>query len=327
MSIYARALSHIEVVELLDNPEGRYEHHHTNALGSNIVLTDEGKNVIARYEYDVFGAVRSEVGTGDNPRKFTGKEYESDVKLYYFAARYYDPYIGRFTQRDPIGDGVNWYVYAHNNPLSLIDPTGLISRSPTKREYATLAEAAAFSFGEDNATLLMDFVTIKFATRDEAVTAVGDISAHGSYDSGTNIMKIYVNDIDNYMVDLNVKRLGTFVHELTHAWQHMTGYQPFSGAGYAHTREELYNLELSDEQMARAVQQHYVAMHWAAPGRFANVAFEWWMSYTGQGPTQTPLSQADLKDIASSGLYAPLTNMIRSPILKATILGGIKGGQ
>ena len=97
----------------------------TSTLGSNIVLTDDRKNVIVRYEYDVFGAIRSEVGTSDNPRKFTGKEYESDVKLYYFAARYYDPYIGRFVSRDPAGQGVNWYAYAANNPLKFIDPTGL----------------------------------------------------------------------------------------------------------------------------------------------------------------------------------------------------------
>ena len=73
----------------------------------------------------MFGAIRSEVGTSDNPRKFTGKEYESDVRLYYFDARYYDPYIGRFITRDPIGDGVNWYAYAANNPLKFVDPTGL----------------------------------------------------------------------------------------------------------------------------------------------------------------------------------------------------------
>ena len=111
---------------MANNQTGRYEYHHTNALGSNIVLTDDNKNVLVRYEYDVFGAVRSEVGTSDNSRKFTGKEYESDVKLYYFAARYYDPYIGRFTQRDPVGDGKNWYAYAFNNPLSYTDPTGKV---------------------------------------------------------------------------------------------------------------------------------------------------------------------------------------------------------
>jgi RHS repeat-associated protein len=106
-------------------------HSDVNALGSNIVLTDDDQNVIVRYEYDVFGAIRSEVGTSDNPRKFTGKEYESDVRLYYFAARYYDPYIGRFITRDPAGDGLNWYIYTENNPLKYIDPSGMILLTPT----------------------------------------------------------------------------------------------------------------------------------------------------------------------------------------------------
>ena len=309
VSIYDTALSDAEITNLSDNEAGRYEYHHTNALGSNIVLTDDDQNVLARYEYDVFGAVRSEVGTSDNPRKFTGKEYESDVKLYYFAARYYDPYIGRFTQRDPAGDGLNWYAYAYNNPLAFIDPTGLISRLATKRELATLRDAANFSFGENNATALMDFATIKFATRDEAENDVGDITAHGSYHSGDNRLKIYVDDIDNYMVELGVKTLGTFVHELTHAWQDMTGYQPASGASYTHTREELYYLELSDEQMARAVQQHYVAMHWVGQ-YYAATAFAWWNHYTGGERSGVQLSQGELRDIASSGLYAPLVNML-----------------
>ena len=41
------------------------------------------------------------------------------------AQAYYDPYVGRFTQRDPIGDGSNWYAYVANNPLAFVDPTGL----------------------------------------------------------------------------------------------------------------------------------------------------------------------------------------------------------
>ena len=72
----------------------------------------------------MFGAIRSETGTSDNTRKFTGKEFDADCNLYYYASRYYDPYIGRFTQRDPAGDGVNWYVYTENNPLKYVDPTG-----------------------------------------------------------------------------------------------------------------------------------------------------------------------------------------------------------
>ena len=95
-----------------------------NALGSNIVLTDDNQKVLVRYEYDIFGAIRSETGTCNNTRKFTGKEFDADSNLYYYGARYYDPYIGRFTQRDPAGDGVNWYTYVANNPLKFVDPTG-----------------------------------------------------------------------------------------------------------------------------------------------------------------------------------------------------------
>ena len=86
---------------------------HVNALGSNIVLTDDDQNVLARYEYEVFDAIRNQTGTSDNTRKFTGKEFDADSNLYYYAARYYDPYIGRFTQRDPAGDGAgvcHYYV-------------------------------------------------------------------------------------------------------------------------------------------------------------------------------------------------------------------------
>lgn len=39
--------------------------------------------------------------------------------------RFYDPEIGRLTQLDPIGDGINWYAYCGGNPLGYVDPWGL----------------------------------------------------------------------------------------------------------------------------------------------------------------------------------------------------------
>jgi len=47
-----------------------------------------------------------------------GRRFDTDTGLYYYRARYYNPYIGRFLQTDPIGygGGVNLYRYCRNNP-------------------------------------------------------------------------------------------------------------------------------------------------------------------------------------------------------------------
>ena len=51
----------------------------------------------------------------------TGHEFDGD--LYHMGARYYDPNVGRFTQKDPIA-GNNPYAYADNNPIGRIDIGG-----------------------------------------------------------------------------------------------------------------------------------------------------------------------------------------------------------
>jgi hypothetical protein len=41
------------------------------------------------------------------------------------GARYYDPQLGRFISADPTtSDGINRYMYARNNPVGFVDPTG-----------------------------------------------------------------------------------------------------------------------------------------------------------------------------------------------------------
>jgi RHS repeat-associated protein len=79
------------------------------------------------YEYDVYGQVAASDPNHPNPFLFTGRRYDSETGLYYYRARYYNPYIGRFLQTDPIGygDGMNWYAYCANNPVGLLDRSGL----------------------------------------------------------------------------------------------------------------------------------------------------------------------------------------------------------
>ncbi|MFG2677346.1 RHS repeat-associated core domain-containing protein [Streptomyces sp. NPDC048445] len=58
------------------------------------------------------------------PYRFAGG-YQDPTGLYHFAARYYDPNIGRFTTPDPSGQEQNPYLYAEGDPVNRIDPTGL----------------------------------------------------------------------------------------------------------------------------------------------------------------------------------------------------------
>jgi RHS repeat-associated protein len=64
-----------------------------------------------------------------NPYMFTGRRFDYETGLYYYRARYYNPYIGRFLQTDPVGygAGINWYAYCRNNPLTYVDPSGLMT--------------------------------------------------------------------------------------------------------------------------------------------------------------------------------------------------------
>jgi uncharacterized protein RhaS with RHS repeats len=49
---------------------------------------------------------------------------------YIYRARYYDPKVGRFVTKDPIGfkGGINQYAYAGNNSINNTDPLGLCSK-------------------------------------------------------------------------------------------------------------------------------------------------------------------------------------------------------
>ncbi len=96
-------------------------------LGSVLGLVDENGAVAATYRYDLWGSVISSTGTLTNPLRFTAREWDEESGLYFYRARYYDPQVGRFISRDPIGvrGGINLYAYVENDPTNRIDPSGL----------------------------------------------------------------------------------------------------------------------------------------------------------------------------------------------------------
>ena len=98
-------------------------YYHYDGLGSVTNLTNANGKSTQSYNYDAFG---NSQGSASGNRRFLTKEADA-TGLIYYGARYYDPKIGRFISKDPLGfvDGPNVYSYVKNNPINSIDLYGL----------------------------------------------------------------------------------------------------------------------------------------------------------------------------------------------------------
>ncbi|MCB0369917.1 MAG: RHS repeat-associated core domain-containing protein, partial [Bdellovibrionales bacterium] len=81
------------------------------------------------YYYDEFGNTqREDHRISLLPFGFAGGLYDKDTGLVRFGARDYNPTIGRWTTKDPIGfngGDTNLFGYVQNDPVNWIDPMGL----------------------------------------------------------------------------------------------------------------------------------------------------------------------------------------------------------
>ncbi|MBL8013328.1 MAG: hypothetical protein JNN05_05720 [Candidatus Omnitrophica bacterium] len=104
---------------------GTTYYYFTDGLGSVRQLTNSAGVVQQTYDYNSYGKLAL-APTVVNPFTYTGREYDTESGNYYYRARYYNPTLGRFLQRDPIGyaDGMNLYKYVQNNTTNYIDPSG-----------------------------------------------------------------------------------------------------------------------------------------------------------------------------------------------------------
>jgi len=111
-----------------DNEEAERYYFSSDHLGSVRVATNETREIIWKGEFSAFGQLLFEEVLDDefDPEIiFAGHQLDENIGLYYAKARWYDAATGRFVSVDPVKDGLNWYVYAGNNPLGFIDSKGL----------------------------------------------------------------------------------------------------------------------------------------------------------------------------------------------------------
>ncbi|CAM5493308.1 hypothetical protein SNARM312S_05325 [Streptomyces narbonensis] len=98
---------------------------------------------------DAFGNQRGAGTSGVNLQThtgFLGKTRDDSSGYTLLGARLYNPLVGRFLSADPLMDlndplQANGYIYAHNNPVTHADPTGLAITLTASEKAAALAGA------------------------------------------------------------------------------------------------------------------------------------------------------------------------------------------
>jgi RHS repeat-associated protein len=102
---------------------------HSDAMGHVILATDQQGKEVGQYRYSPFGRALNKTGDFASRLQYSSKELDPETGLINFGYRHLNPQIGRWMERDRIGeeDGPNLYRFVQNATISLIDTEGLKS--------------------------------------------------------------------------------------------------------------------------------------------------------------------------------------------------------
>lgn len=131
-------------------PDGTVATYHFDIQGSAVALTDSAGNVTDAYAFASFGVPANAEGDSQQPFRYLGRYgiMQDGNGLCYARARHFSPVLGRFLTKDPLSgndsdsQSINRYIYALNNPLRFVDPSGLSAREGRYQYNPYAAEAA-----------------------------------------------------------------------------------------------------------------------------------------------------------------------------------------
>jgi RHS repeat-associated protein len=113
------------------SPTGIWRFQLSNHLGSAATEVTETGAIISYEEYHPYGTsayrlVDSQIDVPAKRYRYTGMERDEETGLGYHTARYYVPWLGRWSASDPIGiaAGTNRFAYVRGNPNRFGDPDG-----------------------------------------------------------------------------------------------------------------------------------------------------------------------------------------------------------
>jgi RHS repeat-associated protein len=146
-----------------------------------------------------------------NMYKFNGKEFQDELflNLYDFGGRLYDPTTIRTTTHDPLAEkfySLSPQSFLNNNPLSFIDPTGMMSEEYNKKPDDDHFDSSGNFMYRDfrstnnivihtgivNFSQMNDEVQLKDFTFNESnYSTLSKISNHYSKPAGVDLGKVY----------------------------------------------------------------------------------------------------------------------------------------
>lgn len=95
----------------------------TNQSNQTVIWAAQGLPFTQTVTTNTLGSTFGDFNIG-----FPGQYYDSESGLWHNGNRDYDPGTGRYIESDPAGlaGGVNTYIYAVDDPITNVDPLGLV---------------------------------------------------------------------------------------------------------------------------------------------------------------------------------------------------------
>jgi len=114
---------------------------YSNHLQSASLELNESAEIISYEEYHPYGttsyqAMNAAIKAVAKRYRFTGKERDEESGLYYHGARYYIPWLARWSASDPLESkyaGISPYNYGNCNPVIYFDPNGMEGEKPLEQ--------------------------------------------------------------------------------------------------------------------------------------------------------------------------------------------------
>ena len=187
--------------------EKRYYHY--NHIGSTTAITDADGDLLYSFTYGTYGELTG-IYDADGQKMAGEAAGQSSIRetlqaeklrflyngrygvetgadgLYYMRARYYNPQIKRFINRDIIDGSItdsqslNKYSYVQGNPISLVDPFGLCAQDYFSRAGHEFLDWLGFIFDPADAINFL-WYTAEGNAAMAAATAVAIVPAAGSF--------------------------------------------------------------------------------------------------------------------------------------------------